>query len=133
MVRVFLTPCLFLLLACGTTSAPPVTAGAACNEENAGACESATRLLGCQSRVWVVVSDCKGALGCRRTGDSVDCDTRGNSVGDSCSTETRVRCDPDGGTQILRCRGGRLTFEQACPTLPVQQFCVQTDGGLTCE
>lgn len=116
---------------------PPVTPkpGDACAQENVGACETPTRLLACQSQKWVVVSDCKGAEGCRRMGDTVDCDTRGNSVGDRCSNPGRVRCDPDGGVQILRCSPdtSALVVEFSCPANPTQTRCVIGDAGLTCE
>ncbi|MBL8940846.1 MAG: hypothetical protein JNM69_40255 [Archangium sp.] len=120
-------------LACGTNTPTTPKAGEPCKDENVGACESATRLLACRSLVWAVVSDCKGADGCRRVGDTVDCDTRGNGVGDFCSNPGRVRCDPDGGLQILRCnQSGVLAVEFSCPATPTQTSCVLGDAGLTC-
>lgn len=120
-------------LACGTPTETTPKLGAPCTDENVGACESPTRLLACRSRVWSLVSDCKGADGCRRVGDTVDCDTRGNGVGDSCSNPGRVRCDPDGGLQILRCSpAGVLAVEFSCPATPTQTSCVLSDAGLTC-
>lgn len=123
-----------LALACGTmTTTTTPKAGEPCKDENVGACESSTRLLACRSLVWTVVSDCKGADGCRRVGDTVDCDTRGNGVGDFCSNPGRVRCDPDGGLQILRCsQSGVLAVEFSCPATPTQTSCVLGDAGLTC-
>ena len=122
-----------LVVACGQTTNPSPKAGEPCREENVGACESTTRLLTCRSMAWQVLSDCKGADGCRRVGDSVECDTRGNGIGDSCSTPGRVRCDPDGGLQILRCSpAGVLAVEFSCPANPVQTVCALSDAGLTC-
>ena len=117
---------------------PPVTPkpGDTCAQENVGACETPTRLLACQSQKWVVVSDCKGAEGCRRMGDTVDCDTRGNGVGDRCSSPGRVRCDPDGGLRVLRCNpdSGILVVEVPCEVVGgTQTQCVLFDGGLKCE
>lgn len=120
-------------LACGGPMTTAPKAGDACRDENVGACESPTRLLACRAMVWTVVSDCKGAEGCRRSADTVDCDTRGNGVGDFCSAPGRVRCDPDGGLQILRCSpSGVLAVEYSCPAMPVQTVCALSDAGLTC-
>jgi hypothetical protein len=117
-------------LACGRPMPPAAPKeGDVCSQENDGACETATRLLACQGQKWVVFSDCKGAEGCRQVNDTVNCDTRGNGVGDRCSTPGRVRCDPDGGLQILRCTGS-LVVEFSCPA---QTRCVSGDAGLTCE
>lgn len=122
-----------LVLACGQTMTGPPKTGEPCREENVGVCESATRLLTCRGMTWQVLSDCKGPEGCRRVGDTVDCDTRGNGVGDACSTPGRVRCDPDGGLQILRCSpGGVLAVEFSCPANPTQTVCALSDAGLTC-
>ena len=48
---------------------------------------------------------------------------------DGCLTETKVRCDPDGGLNILRCVEGSLAviFECEAPT-----SCGINDAGLTC-
>lgn len=121
--------------ACGEmTKAVLPVAGGACRQENVGACETSTRLLICRESRWAVESDCKGAGGCRVSGDTVDCDTRGNSVGDACASAGRVRCDPDGGAQILRCSPSRvLAVEFVCPRNVTQTFCVLGDAGLTCE
>jgi hypothetical protein len=135
MARLSALPLLVTLvaLACGPTTNTPPKAGESCREENVGACESATRLLTCRSMTWQVFSDCKGPDGCRRVGDTVDCDTRGNGVGDACSVAGRVRCDPDGGLQILRCSATNvLTVEFSCPANPVQTVCALSDAGLTC-
>jgi len=122
-------------LACGMPMVTAPVAGAACTQENVGACETPTRLLACLEQKWAVVSDCRGPDGCRRNGDTVDCDTRGNTVGDFCSNAGRVRCDPDGGLQILRCSpdSGRLVVEFSCPATVTQTRCVLGDAGLTCE
>lgn len=121
-------------LACGTPMVPAPKAGEKCTQENVGACESPTRLLACTNLTWAVVSDCKGAEGCRRTGDTVECDTRGNGVGDRCNTPGRIRCDPDGGLQILRCSAANtLVVEFSCPATVTQTRCVLGDAGLTCE
>ncbi len=60
-----------------------------------------------------------------------ECDTSGNSVGDRCAptSEGKVRCDPDGGLNILRCVEGSLAviFECQAPT-----NCGINDAGLTC-
>lgn len=104
--------------------------GGACQQENQGACESSTRMLVCRERVWQVLSDCKGASGCRLEGDTVNCDTRGNGVGDRCSAPGAFRCDPDGGLQILRCEPpGVLRVEFSCPNTVQQTQCVLIDAG----
>jgi hypothetical protein len=126
---------LFVGLSCGTTMNGSPKAGAPCAQENVGACETATRLLACREQVWTTLSDCKGPQGCRQSGDSVECDTSLNGLGDRCSNLGRVRCDPDGGQQILRCKdGGVLEVEVACPVRSgVQLQCVLSDAGLTCD
>lgn len=124
----------FVLVSCGPTAPETPMVGAKCPEENVGVCESSTRLLQCVALQWVVASDCKGPDGCRRDGTTVKCDTSGNTLGDRCQNVGRVRCEPDGGTQILRCSdGGVLVTEFRCPFNQVQTRCVVGDGGLTCE
>lgn len=126
---------LLLLTACpGTDRALDlVEAGNSCNTENAGSCASATRLLVCQSGIWVTATDCKGPDGCRLVDDTYECDLRGNSLGDLCpsTSEGKVRCDPDGGVDILRCRQGVLTREFTCPQPTLCGFV--EDAGLTCR
>jgi hypothetical protein len=123
------------LIACGTTMTPAPREGAACTQENAGACETPTRLLACRELTWTVLSDCRGPQGCRQSNGTVECDTSLNGVGDRCSNLGRVRCDPDGGLQILRCRdGGVFGVEFSCPERGgVQLQCVLSDAGLTCD
>jgi hypothetical protein len=122
-------------LACGAPMNSKPAAGGPCAQENVGACETPTLLLACRSQVWTALSDCKGPLGCRQSGDTVECDTSLNGLGDRCSNLGRVRCDPDGGQQILRCKdGGVLEVEVACPVRSgVQLQCVLSDAGLTCD
>ncbi|MDX2009842.1 MAG: hypothetical protein SFW67_06620 [Myxococcaceae bacterium] len=122
-------------LACGTPMNPMPKAGGPCAQENVGACESPTRLLACREQTWAVISDCRGPGGCRQSGDTVECDTSLNGLGDRCNNVGRVRCDPDGGQQILRCRdGGVLELELSCPVRSgVQLQCVLSDAGLTCD
>jgi hypothetical protein len=123
------------LVACGTTMNTAPREGAACTQENAGACETPTRLLACRELTWTVLSDCKGPQGCRQSNGTVDCDTSLNGVGDRCTNIGRVRCDPDGGLQILRCRdGGVLGVEFSCPERGgVQLQCALSDAGLSCN
>ena len=132
---VLLVAAVFVGLACGTTMTPAPMPGAACAQENVGACETPTRLLACREQVWTVISDCKGPNGCRRSGDTVECDTSLNGLGDRCNNVGRVRCDPDGGLQILRCKdGGVLELELSCEERSgVQLKCVLSDAGLTCN
>ena len=96
-------------------------------------CESSTRLLVCQSKIWAASTDCKGPDGCRLVGDAYECDLRGNTLGDLCpaQSEGKVRCDPDGGVNILRCKKGVLNLEFVCPQTTVCQFI--EDAGLTCR
>jgi len=133
MLRLLL-PLAVLGAACGTagTKALSVEAGGACTTENAGACVTGTRLLVCQNMVWVVATDCKGPDGCRVINEAVECDLRGNTIGDLCpgTSEGKVRCDPDGGVNILRCRSRVLELEFACPSTTM---CGLYDAGLTCR
>jgi hypothetical protein len=123
---------LIALVSCGC-SAPSLSAveGTDCPTENLGRCDDGDRLLQCVDGRYQVISDCKGERGCSVMGSTVDCDTAGNSVGDRCApmSEGRVRCDPDGGTQILRCNGGRLGVEYVCP---MSRVCGLSEAGLTC-
>ncbi len=129
-----LTAALLSVTACpGPRSLSVSSSGGACTNENEGACESPTRLLICHNKVWVVASDCKGPDGCRLNQDTYDCDLRGNSIGDTCpaQSEGKVRCDPDGGVNILRCVDSVLRLEYACPTATVCDFI--EDAGLSCR
>lgn len=124
---------LLLLLFFGCPPAPNPTEGSSCTAENVGRCEAnANRLLQCTNGTYRVYADCKGPNGCSVTSDTANCDTSGNSVGDRCAptSEGKVRCDPDGGLNILKCLDGGLEaiFECAPPSI-----CGITDGGeLTC-
>jgi hypothetical protein len=135
MLRALQTVILTMALGCGTPVGTPARASAPCAQENVGECESPTRLLVCRSRAWEVLSDCKGPRGCARSGDTVDCDTSLNGLGDRCASPGRVRCDPDGGLQVLRCQSdGLLGLELSCPRQQGQQTrCVASDAGLACE
>ena len=121
------------LTACPVSVEVVPEAGVACTMDNAGACESSTRLLVCQGKIWSTSTDCKGPDGCRLVGDAYECDLRGNSLGDLCpaQSEGKVRCDPDGGVNILRCKKGVLNLEFVCPQTTVCQFI--EDAGLTCR
>ena len=121
-----------LILALGCPAPIPPVVGARCPDENIGRCDSeAMRLLQCTSATWRIYADCRGANGCSVTGDTAECDTSGNTVGDRCAptSEGKVRCDPDGGINILRCLDGGLEviFECQPPTI-----CGANDAGLTC-
>lgn len=119
-----------LLLACPPPAEP--TVGSSCTPENIGRCDTEdSRLLQCTGGVFQVYADCRGSQGCTLSGDTAVCDTTGNSVGDRCAptSEGKVRCDPDGGLNILRCSAGGLEviFECQPPTV-----CGISDAGLTC-
>ena len=123
---------LLLFLGCPPAAYP--TEGASCTTENVGRCEgdAGLRLLQCTNGAFRVYADCKGPNGGSVTSDTANCDTSGNSVGDRCAptSEGKVRCDPSGGINILKCLDGGLAviFECASPTR-----CGITDGGeLTC-
>lgn len=123
---------LLLLLVLGCPAPPTPTEGAPCTAESIGRCDTeAPRLLQCSGGVFRVYADCKGPRGCSVTADTADCDTSGNSVGDRCAptSDGKVRCDPDGGLNILRCTDGGLEviFECAPPS-----SCGINDAGLTC-
>ncbi len=130
---VALGACVASLAACSAPTPPPVTVGSTCRTEEAAACDSAgPRMLVCRSASYVMYSDCRGPGGCRLEGDTVSCDTSGNSAGDTCppQSEGKVRCDPDGGHDILRCVDGGLTAIYTCPTGTLCVF--KPDAGLTC-
>lgn len=119
-----------LLLACPAPVDP--LAGAPCTGEAVGRCDAeAPRLLQCTAGTWLVYADCKGPRGCSLSSDTADCDTSGNSIGDRCAptSEGKVRCDPDGGLNILRCVDGGLERIWKCES---PQVCGIGDGGLTC-
>ena len=121
------------LMLLGCPAAPVPVAGGPCSAENIGRCDSeAPRLLQCVNSTFHIYADCKGPRGCSVTSDTADCDTSGNSVGDRCAptSEGKVRCDPDGGLNILRCNDGGLDAIFEC--MP-PQICGITDAGeLTC-
>lgn len=122
----------FVLLLLGCPAAPVPSVGAPCTSENIGRCDAeAKTLLQCTNGVFRVYADCRGPRGCTVTSDTADCDTSGNTVGDRCAptSEGKVRCDPDGGLNILRCVDGGLAVEFEC-TPP--QTCGINDAGLTC-
>lgn len=122
----------FCLLLLGCPPAPAPTVGSACTAENIGRCDAEfERLLQCTNGTFRVYADCHGPKGCTLEADTADCDTSGNSVGDRCAptSEGKVRCDPDGGLNILRCvdSGLEVIFECQAPTR-----CGINDAGLTC-
>ena len=122
--------CVLFLLGC--PAAVPATIGATCRPENIGRCDTeAPRLLQCTGGFFRLYADCKGPRGCSVAADTADCDTSGNSVGDRCAptSEGKVRCDPDGGLNILRCNDGGLDVIFEC-TPP--RICGINDAGLTC-
>lgn len=121
-----------MLLLLGCPAELVATAGGKCTSENIGRCDSeAPRLLQCTDGTFRIYADCKGPRGCTLAKDTADCDTSGNSVGDRCAptSESKVRCDPDGGLNILRCDDGGLSviFECRPPSA-----CGINDAGLTC-
>lgn len=123
---------LYLLVFTACPSESPLTVGSKCSEEGVGRCDgTAPRLLQCNNGVLTVYADCHGPRGCTLVQDTADCDTSGNSVGARCppSSEGKVRCDPDGGLNILRCVNGTLGTVLSC-TPPAS--CVAGDGGLVC-
>src|SRR5262245_54783988 len=119
-----------LFFACPQAPAPSV--GTACTSENVGRCDAdAPRLLQCTNGAFRIYADCKGPNGCAVNSDTAECDTSGNSVGDRCAptSEGKVRCDPDGGLNILRCIDGGLEVIFECPP---PSACGINDAGLTC-
>ena len=107
-------------------------ADGACASSDGDTCETGTgRLLQCINGKWVIFSDCHGRQGCSQNGDTTFCDTTGNTGGDFCAptSEGRVRCEPDGGTQILQCMDHVLTAIYECEA---PKRCGSEDGGLTC-
>lgn len=120
-----------LAVACSPAS-PPV-AGGPCRAAGGAACDAVSaQLLQCDGAAYQVFSDCKGPGGCTVQGETVNCDTSGNTAGDRCppTSEGKVRCEPDGGTDILRCVDGGLTVIFECPTGTICG--VVPDAGLTC-
>jgi hypothetical protein len=129
-MRWFLFTVALTLFACPL--AAPLTEGRTCTSETIGRCDmSAPRLLQCVNGRFEIYADCKGPKGCTVTQDTADCDTTGNSAGDRCApvSEGKVRCDPDGGLNILRCVDGRLDVIFTC--MP-PSICGINDAGLTC-
>ena len=125
-------PVFVVLLFLGCPATPPPTAGSSCGAENIGRCDAvAPRLLQCINGVFVIYADCKGPRGCSVSSATADCDTSGNSAGERCAptSEGKVRCDPDGGLNILRCDDGGLEviFECSPPSV-----CALGDAGLSC-
>lgn len=128
-------PALLILLALSGCPAPPVPVapGHPCSPPDAPGCdEGAPRLLRCASGTWAVYSDCHGPDGCAPAGDSLTCDTSGNTLGDRCAPtgEGKIRCQPDGGLRILQCTDGGLVSLYECPS---GASCVGVDGGLSCR
>ncbi|MEW6432538.1 MAG: hypothetical protein AB1730_13630 [Myxococcota bacterium] len=121
------------VLAIACSPAQPPAAGGPCKTAGGAACDDTrAQLLECDGMTWRVYSDCKGGGGCSTDGASVNCDTTGNTAGDRCppTSEGKVRCEPDGGDDILRCVDGGFTVIFTCP---VGTICgVVPDAGLTC-
>ncbi|MBL8912673.1 MAG: hypothetical protein JNM17_18410 [Archangium sp.] len=128
-------PLVFVFLLASFAACPPPpdpTLGATCATETIGRCDvSAPRLLQCTNGKFTLYADCKGPNGCSVNEETADCDTTGNSVGDHCAptSEGKVRCDPDGGLNILRCVSGQLDVIFTC--MP-PSICGISDTGLTC-
>ncbi len=121
-----------LALASCTPSPQPIAPGNPCSPPEAPGCdEGAPRLLRCQDGRWAVYSDCHGPEGCAAQGDSLTCDTSGNSLGDRCApiAEGKIRCQPDGGQRILKCTDGGLVSLLECAQ---GTSCAGVDAGLSC-
>jgi hypothetical protein len=119
------------LMAC--PAAPEADVGVPCNDDGTATCDpTATRMLQCTHSLWVLYSDCRGPDACQQTGSTITCDTTGNTVGDTCppTSEGKVRCDPDGGVNFLRCIDGGLEIIDHCPTGTLCGF--RPDAGLSC-
>ncbi len=124
---------LFALMLLGCPAPVDPTLGGPCTTELAGRCDSeAPRLLQCLDGGYQLYADCHGTRGCSIVNDTADCDTSGNSVGDHCAptSEGKVRCDPDGGANILLCSDGGLHAVVSC-TAPTS--CALADAGLACR
>ncbi|GMU59082.1 MAG: hypothetical protein IT380_10495 [Myxococcales bacterium] len=121
------------LAAAACSPATPPAAGGPCRTAGGAACDADTsQMLQCDGTSYLVFSDCKGPGGCRVEGETVNCDTTGNTAGDRCAptSEGKVRCEPNGGDDILRCLDGGLTSVFTCPTGTICGLV--PDAGLTC-
>lgn len=82
-------------------------------------CADQTTALECKLGAWRELP-CRGPTGCHRFGSQVNCDMRGNLVGDSCaaSAEGYALCNATGdGT--LECRLGELIPGNPCKACSV--------------
>lgn len=102
-----------LLAACGSPSA-----GDGCDQAGF-LCADATAALECKGGTWTLLP-CKGADGCKREGDIVKCDMRGNVAGDECAStaEGKGMCSST-GKSTLECRQGKLVETNTCSTCTV--------------
>lgn len=89
-------------------------AGDTCSEEDDHACTPDSKAaLVCRSGKFIESGPCKGALGCRVTGDKIECDDTAASLGDPCAPEGNLVCALD-GTMILRCAKKAYVADEKC-------------------
>ena len=93
--------------------------GDACREEDDYACAPDQKAaLVCRGGKFVTASPCKGAKGCRVTGDKasgfkVECDDSIANVGDPCEREGHYACAPD-EKSIVRCKDKKFVQDDKC-------------------
>jgi hypothetical protein len=121
------TPVLFsLLLGSLLLSACGAKAGDSCSGSGY-LCSSDKEALECRDKVWRALP-CKGESGCTESGDTIQCDMRGNDDGDACaaSAEGSGMCTAN-GRAVLECRMGVLVQVKLC------SVCTMDSNRVTCQ
>jgi len=115
-------------LACeGATGCMSVAGSASCNhsaykvgepcfEEGKPECSGDKKaMLECKSNRWVLIDECKGALGCVANAEGAKCDLGAAAAGDACTPENEgnAACTED-KSALLLCKGGTMTVLSTC-------------------
>ncbi len=88
--------------------------GAPCQDDNAYACTAdGKQMMVCRAGKMAADAPCRGAHGCRKQFDKIQCDTTIAAVGDACEHEDDAACTED-GKQMLQCRSGKMAPARDC-------------------
>lgn len=90
--------------------------GEACFEEGEPQCTGDGKgMIKCENNRWVLLDECKGALGCVANAKGAKCDLGAAGPGDACTPENEgnASCTED-GKNLLLCTGGKMVLESTC-------------------
>jgi hypothetical protein len=102
--------------------------GDKCSRDNVACGADKKSKLVCRGGKYALVSNCRGDLGCRRIGDTIDCDDSLAVLGDLCAQTDHYSCSTD-GKQVLKCDGAKFNVDEACKN---RKICKQSGTKVGC-